>query len=51
MSRASGTAAKEPSRDGLSRWLGSAVFHERFGWARIVAAGFVTLGIVVLYLA
>jgi multidrug transporter EmrE-like cation transporter len=30
---------------------GSIVFHERFGWARIVAAGFVTLGIVVLYLA
>ncbi|HWG15221.1 MAG TPA: DMT family transporter [Streptosporangiaceae bacterium] len=30
--------------------IGSVFFHERFGWVRIVAAGFVTAGIAVLYL-
>jgi drug/metabolite transporter (DMT)-like permease len=35
----------------LAAVIGSVVFHERFGWARIVAAGCVTLGIIVLYLA
>jgi drug/metabolite transporter (DMT)-like permease len=35
----------------LAAVIGSVVFHERFGWPRILAAGLVTLGIVVLYLA
>jgi drug/metabolite transporter (DMT)-like permease len=35
----------------LAAVIGSVVFHERFGWARVVAAGFVTLGIITLYLA
>lgn len=35
----------------LATVIGSVVFHERFGWARIVAAGCVTLGILTLYLA
>lgn len=35
----------------LAAVIGSVVFHERFGWARVVAAGFVTAGILTLYLA
>jgi drug/metabolite transporter (DMT)-like permease len=35
----------------LAAVIGSVVFHERFGWPRVVAAGFVTLGIITLYLA
>jgi drug/metabolite transporter (DMT)-like permease len=35
----------------LAAIIGSVVFHERFGRARIVAAGCVTLGILTLYLA
>jgi drug/metabolite transporter (DMT)-like permease len=35
----------------LAAVIGSVVFHERFGWARVVAAGCVTLGIITLYLA
>ena len=31
--------------------IGSVVFHERFGWARLAAAAFVTVGIIMLYLA
>jgi drug/metabolite transporter (DMT)-like permease len=35
----------------LAAVIGGVVRHERFGWARIVAAGFGTLGIVVPWLA
>ncbi len=35
----------------LAAVIGSVVFREQFGWARVVAAGFLTLGIITLYLA